>query len=391
MKNGVVGFVKSAICFFLIASLCGCWNSRELNSLAIVTGVGIDRAEEPEKIKITAQVVRPGEIAQKGNNSGGSTVPAYWNVTHTGNTVFGAIRSLSEESSRRLFFPHEEILIFSNTISEEGVRAYLDFFTRDPEPRNNIWILIAEGTAEEILNVPAKLEKIPSVKISQMVVNHNAITSQSVAVTIDDFITNLLSPTTAPIAPIIGTTGDGEDRTMVMTGTAVFKGDKMVGRLDQMEGRGLLWVQGKIKSGIIEVQDPKGDLVSLEIIRAGSKITPVLQDGKIIMKVEITEEGNIGEYTGSENLSDTSMIAFLEQKKTEAIRDEILAAFEKARELDADIFGFGNVIYQRHPKVWKDMQKNWDELFQEIELEVSIQAKLRLMGRISNPNVPEQG
>jgi spore germination protein KC len=76
------------------------------------------------------------------------------------------------------------------------------------------------------------------------------------------------------------------------------------------------------------------------------------------------------------------MVAFLEQKKTDAIRGEILAAFEKARELDADIFGFGDAVYQRYPKEWESMKDRWDEIFPDIELEISIQAKLRLMGRI---------
>lgn len=389
MKNGVAKFMKSAICFLLITGLCGCWNSRELDSLAIVLGVGIDRAEGPEKIKIIAQVVRPGEISSKGKNGGGGETPAYWNVENTGDTVFGAIRGLSDKSSRRLFFPHEEVLIFGRSVAEEGVRAYLDFFIRDPEPRNNIWILVSEGTAEEILNVPAKLEKIPSVKIADLVKNHNTITSQASAVTLHDFTTGLLSETTAPVAPMIGVTEDDGNQTMVITGTAVFKNDQLVGKLDEIEGRGLLWVLGEVKSGIIEVEDPQGCLVGLEIIRASGKFTPLLENGKVVMKIEVEEEGNIAEYAGSENLANASMVAFLEQKKTDAIRGEILAAFEKARELDADIFGFGDAVYQRYPKEWESMKDRWDEIFPDIELEISIQAKLRLMGRINNPNVPQ--
>lgn len=390
MKNGAFRFTQSAVCFFLIAGLCGCWNSRELDSLAIVLGVGIDQPEGPDKVKITAQVVRPGIISSKGKDGGGSSnVTAYWNVENTGDTVFGTIRDMSGKSGRRLFFPHEEILIFGESIAKEGVREYLDFFTRDPEPRNSILLLVSEGTAEEILNIPAKLDTIPSIKIANLVKNHNAITSHSSVATIHDFTTRLLSDTTAPVAPMIGISGEGENRLMEITGTAVFKEDKMVGKLDDIEGRGLLWVLGKVKSGIIEVTDSQGSVVSLEIIRASGKMTPVLKDGKVIIKIEITEEGNIGEYTGSESLANTSMIALLEQKKTDAIRNEILAAFEKARELDADIFGFGDAIYEKYPKEWKSMKSNWDEIFPEVELEISIQAKLRLMGRINNPNIPQ--
>ena len=390
MKNHLGRIMKPAICLLLIAGLCGCWNSRELNSMGIVLGVGVDQPEGPEKVKVIAQVVRPGEILSKGKDgSSSSEVPAYWNVESTGDTVFGTIRGFSKESSRRLFFPHQEVLIFGKDIAEEGIRPYIDFFTRDPEPRNNIYILVAEGTAGELLNVPAKLEKIPSTKIAQLVRNHNTITSQSGAVTVHDFVVRLLSDTTAPVATMIGVTGEGENQTPEITGTAVFKGDKLVGKLNETEGRGLLWVLGEVKSGIIEVKDPQGSLVALEIIRASGKLTPELRDGKVIMKIKITEEGNIAEYAGSGNLTDAAMIAYLEQEKTNAIRGEILAAFEKARELDADIFGFGDAIYQKYPEQWKSMKNNWDTVFQEIELQISIEAKLRLMGRAYNPNVPQ--
>ena len=50
---------KIIICFLAVALLSGCWNSRELNELGIVVGVGIDKGEADNSVKITAQVVKP--------------------------------------------------------------------------------------------------------------------------------------------------------------------------------------------------------------------------------------------------------------------------------------------------------------------------------------------
>jgi spore germination protein KC len=164
----------------------------------------------------------------------------------------------------------------------------------------------------------------------------------------------------------------------------------MIGELDKTEGRGLLWVLGKVKSGIIEVEGPSNDKVSLEIIRAEGKVTPELKNNKIYIKITINEEGNVGEQQGTENLSPPAEVASLEKKKIEAIRNEVMAAVKKAQELDADIFGFGDAIHRKYPEQWKELESKWDELFPSVEVEVKIEAKLRLMGKILKPIAPEQ-
>jgi spore germination protein KC len=394
MKKHVGKLFRTAVCILCMVSLSGCWNSRELDTLGIVMGVGIDKPEGGGKVQITAQLIRPSGIgASQGSSAtsgkGGSDTEAFWNVVNTGDTVFGVLRDMTNQSSRKLFFSHYDALIFGKSIAEEGVQEYIDFFARDPEPCNNVWVLVSQDSAGEILDVKSKLEKIPAVKIAEMVKDQAKYASQSSAVKLKEFVTRLMSKTTAPVATMIEVSGEGENKTVKITGTAVFKENKLVGKLDKFEGRGLLWALGEVKGTIIEVEDPNGSIVCLESIRSSGKIVPEIKDGRVIIKVNIIEEGNIGEYTGKESLSELSFISLLENKKSEAIRNEIMAAFKKAKELNADVFGFGDAVHQKYPDQWKSMEGNWDEIFQNIELEVTIDAKLRLTGRINNPSVPK--
>lgn len=48
---------------FLILLLGGCWSKRELNELAIVAAVGVDRVNE--QYEISVQIVNPGQVASK--------------------------------------------------------------------------------------------------------------------------------------------------------------------------------------------------------------------------------------------------------------------------------------------------------------------------------------
>ena len=58
--------------------------------------------------------------------------------------------------------------------------------------------------------------------------------------------------------------------------------------------------------------------------------------------------------------------------------------------MDADIFGFGESIQKKYPKEWANMENNWDEIFPQTEIEIHVDAKLRLMGRVAVPAVPKE-
>ncbi|MFZ5944672.1 MAG: Ger(x)C family spore germination C-terminal domain-containing protein [Bacillota bacterium] len=143
-----------------------------------------------------------------------------------------------------------------------------------------------------------------------------------------------MSKTTAPVASLVEVSGEGQEKTARLEGTAVFKQDKLVGFLNKEETRGLLWVLGQIKSGIIAVESPGGNgKVSLEIIRASSKITPEIKDNELSITVEIKEEGNLGDQMGTGDLTKAAAWNSLEKRQVAAIRNEIMAALKRPRNL----------------------------------------------------------
>ncbi|GEM_PF-6407581 len=102
---------------------------------------------------------------------------------------------------------------------------------------------------------------------------------------------------------------------------------------------------------------PGGDgKVALEIIRASSKITPEIKDGRVHIKVEIKEEGNLGCQSCPEDLTLPPKVASLEKEKQAAIRSEVMAALKKAREFNTDIFGFGDAVHQNTVKSGKTLK-----------------------------------
>lgn len=116
------GICEFIIIILLTISLSGCWNRRELDELGIVMGMGVDRQEKSGKVQITEQIVKPGEIKTSKKEGGGGGGEAFWNIVYSGDTVFSTLRGITSISNRKMFSPHNQVLIFGLSAVEGGVK-----------------------------------------------------------------------------------------------------------------------------------------------------------------------------------------------------------------------------------------------------------------------------
>ncbi len=379
----------------IIALNAGCWSRRELDHLAIVSGIGIDFNDDVSnspQVRLTAEIIRPqGGKQNSGSGGSNSSEKAFLNLQSTGKSVFDALRNFTLESSRRLYISHNELLVFGYDVAKDGVRDYLDFFTRDYETRRNTWVIISRNKASDIFAANEGLENVTARKISRIIETAEA-TSQIAEVDLQEFLQRMLSKSRAPVAPIMDVTQEeGKNKKVFVSGTAVFNRDRLVGELDRRETRGLLWVTGEVRSGIVTVDCPGNEgKISIEILGSESKITPQVNEDNIVMNVSIRAEGNIGGQMCSESLASNQAMKIVEQEFSNAIKQEVFAALQKARELNADIFGFGDVIYKKDNSIWKaGLDREWQDYFNAVEVNVIPETKILRTGLITKTPKPE--
>lgn len=340
----------------------------------------------------TFQVIKPGEVAQPKLKGGGGGESPVWIGTSKGKTPYEAGRNISFQSSRRLFFSHDQALIFGMDMARHGVRPPLDLDIRFVQTRLLEFVIVAKGTAKEVLEVPAGLEKIPAFEIAGLITG-GKYTSEVAPVTLEDFFGYLVSRTRAPIAPQIEVFKAGKEKRFRLSGTAVFRRDRWIGELNQIETRGLLWVLGQVKRGVINIPArPGSEEVAAEIIAAESKIRPEIRNGKVLIHIQINTEGNLQDILAPHGLTDSWKInkKLYELEKLEAgvIRQEILAAWKKAHYLNADIFGFGEAVHRRYPRQWKSMEPKWDRIFPRLKIKIAVNPVLKRVGEIMEPAIP---
>lgn len=377
--------LKIALCMGLITNLTGCWGLHELNTLAIVQGVGLDKRADQDQTDVTVQISKPTGSHQSKKEGGNDTAKAYWNVTNTGDTFSSALRQFTNDSIRRLYFPHNKVVIFGRDLAKDGVQTYVDFFIREHENRLTVKVLVANHKARAILEVQPRLENITASDISDMLQNQS-ILAKSAQVNLKQFASRLMSKTAAPVVPIVDISSEEGKEKIVISRLAVFKKATLAGELNMAEARGLFWVIGKVKGGILEVAAPDGEgKASFEILRSKSKIIPKIQNNKVSFLIKIKEEDMLHSQSSPKNLTLVPVSKALGKVKNDAIHNEVMAALKKAKKMNADIFGFGEIVHKKFPKQWRKMESEWDDLFPNLEVEVQVESVMRRVGTISKP------
>jgi spore germination protein KC len=369
----------------------GCWDLLELNKRAIVVGLGFDSSPHEDKILISAQIVVPSNVKTPQTAGGGDGQP-YWIATNESTTVFEGMRAMTHVSSRKLFFPHNQIIIFGEDLAKKGIKDYLDLLMRDYEFRETNWIIVSEGKAQDILDTKTRVNNISAFFIRDLITERK-FSSQAMAINIKDLARKITSKSTAPIASYIYLENTGQEKRLNLSRTAVFDNNmNMVGTLNNYESRGLLWVLGEVKSGIIVVESPNGKgNYSLEILKVKSKIIPEFKDGKPTITVRVKESSNLGETSCLEDLTKPEAWELMDSLQNEAIHQEISIALDKAQELKADIFGFGEAFHKKYPRLWNEMEPNWQEIFSSLEVNIIVESKVGNPGVIIKKVFSEKG
>lgn len=370
--------------FLIMVLVSGCWGRRELDTMSLVLGIGID-AKENQQTLLTFQLVKPAAMGS-GSQTGGASKGAETShvVESQARTIFDAIRNVTLHHSRRINFTHNLVLILGEKAAKRGVEEYIDMLGRDAETRPTQQVLFTPGEAIEVLKVNPHMETITAMEIQKILTNAGA-TSKMQPVILQDLMEALLNKTLAATVPLIRIEHREAGKGLVMDGTAVLKGDRWVGTLTPLETRGMLWVTGGVKSGIVVLTVPKGGKVSMEIVSASGKFEPELSGKRLKMKVAVQVETNVGGMMTTQKLITPLGLAQLARQTEGVVRNEIKNTLDRAQTLKLDIFGFGGAVYRKYPREWKRLEPVWDDAFSGLEVEIRVKAKVRLVGKIIQP------
>ncbi|MFS0891493.1 Ger(x)C family spore germination protein [Peribacillus frigoritolerans] len=379
--------------FLMLPVIClsGCWSSIELNKLAIVTAMGIDKTENG--YLVTVQILNPSELAGDAR-SGRTEVVTF---KKSGATIFEAIKSLSTDVPRRIYVAHLREVVFGEEMAREGIAKPLDVLSRQKELRSDFYMTVAKGsTAYDTLNVQTALEKIPANKVFDSLENSAKRWAATKTVTLDELVSSIVSKGREAMLTGIYVYGDPESGSNVTNAQnlspksglrldylGVFKKDKLVGWLNKNDSKGVSYITDTVKS-TVETIPCEGEKITINTFKSKTKVKGKVEKGNPKIDINVSSEGSIGEVECTIDLTKPEKIEELNKRYAKDIKGKIEGSIKTLQEkYQSDIFGFGEEIHRTDPQAWKRLEGNWGQEFANLDVNVTVKAKIRNLGTIS--------
>jgi Ger(x)C family germination protein len=252
----------------------------------------------------------------------------------------------------------------------------MDHLLRYQEFRPNMWVLVGRSDAESVVKSPVDHETVAARGLATLVENEvragNARASQ-----LHMLAEEMLDKTRAATTALVGVGSQGPQPGLNVVGTAVVKTGRFIGELDQRSTRGLMWALGEVKGGSITVQCRCGRDCSVFLRRAEGRITGKMKDGRPEITVAVMEWGTLDTLECPEDPTQPGTLEFLNSQQARLIEGEIREALTRAREMNADIFGFGSAVHASYRGDWKAIERQWDRLFAEAEVNIRVETRLQ--------------
>jgi spore germination protein KC len=248
----------------------GCWNYREVNRMAIIGGMAIDKDESLSEYKLTIEVMKsvPGETG------GGKVESDIYEVR--GKTIFEAVRNFILKVGRKTYWAHAKAVIIDKNIVEKDIVPVLDWLYRDSEVRRDIYILITKGhTAGELLRADTGLDDTTSFHIFSIVQSYKFVYKYP-ETELWEVVEAISHKEKSILIPIVQL-AEGERKPSEVRGSAIFNGDKIIGYLSEEDTRNVMWLNGELKKGLFTVKniDDTNNDITFEVFT--NKVKPKVE------------------------------------------------------------------------------------------------------------------
>ncbi|MBB3113568.1 spore germination protein KC [Paenibacillus phyllosphaerae] len=374
-----------AVSLLMLIMSSGCLGKQEINDLAIVTAVGIDNGEN-NHVKLSVQIVRPADArGQTGAPSGGTGEPIY-SIQATGRTIFEAARNLARFSSRRVYWAHNFVIVLGEGYARKGIADMIDFFTRNHELRMTTWVVVTPEEAGQVIATITGMEVVPGEAIDKLF-RYNQIVAEAPGTNMMRLQESFLAEGTEPVLAKVqlrprGISNKNPDQfgsldQVVLSGAAVFEGDKMKGWLSPSEAKGLLPFIEEVDSEIMVINcpDDSNNHATLEIKSLEQRVKTRFVNNQVKVQVAQTANANLVEMGCEQPFTEIKdqMTLALKQKLENQVLKTASAAQKKYK---SDIMKIGQVFHNTYPLEWKQIHSEWNRYFEKAEITVSADAKI---------------
>lgn len=381
-------FSTLVIIIFSAIIFSGYLHEQDLDDLAYVIAIGIDVGDN-DNLEITFQVSIPSENGSN-SSSNSSSSSSSSSQNESSDTLNKTIECKSINSgldlannviSKRVDLSHCKFVVFSQEIASYGIYEYIYTLENDLELRSNCNIIVSTSDAKEFLESSNPILENSTAKYYEIISTASKYTGYTSNITLNSVYTSI-SDTFGETCTILGNIQEqeGEAPEIILSGLAVFKGDKMVGTLSVEETIPYLIITNQLNESTISTYSPFSEdkLMDFHVsVFANTKHKVTLNGTSPHIKTDIFLDATLLSNSNDFNASSPQDIAKVEEALSNYIKDEVHKFYEKtSKEFKSDISRLGKYAVYQFPTI-KDWEEfDWVNKYEESTFEVNVDVNL---------------
>ena len=370
--------MKKIIILVLCLLLTGCYNYKELNKIAIVSSISIDKKDNNYLVGAQVLNVKPKDD----NNS--SNVIVY---EEEGKTIEEALRNITKKSNKKLYGGHLSKLVISEEVAKDGIIDIVDLFQRLPEIKDEFTITIVKGIeANKVIKIMTSPESIPADFVKNVIESADVDSALTYSSKLDEFVSFYLKKYIDPVITVLEVKNYDKDGTSIKNNESTYPKTKIVldyvgitykGKLedylDKDETIGFNFVRDNIDQMIIPIKCDQNNYTSISILDSKTKVKV---DNKYNITINVNNKSSLNEYNCGNKINKNK----LEKDTNKKIKKYINKAIKKQEKSNSEFLGLKRYIYLKYPKY-----KN-----EEYKVKIKVNTKITRTGEINKSSKGEK-
>ena len=357
--------------------LSGCWDSKTIQDVNYIVALGFDYKEG--EYRVYAQMLDFANVAKQ--EGGGGTKASIWIGEGKGRSVRQAMVSLYDTAQQLVFWGHVSSFVFTESALRQGVDQFVDALIRYREMRYTQWVYGTKEPIQSLLNTVPFFHLSPLSSILSEPEGNYEQHSFPEPIRLNRFIADMREPGRTVLLPAIGIDKkvwkkDGKpDPKLLLNGLFLIQNGTNVTWIERSHLLGLQWLNNRAEAIQLSLYEGKRKLAQLTMDSSKHVSKAKVQEGTIVLDLEIQTSGRIAELYEEMELEKIRKLA------EEKVRAEITQTFEYARRKKVDVYRGEYILYHDRFRAWSELTGNGNRREIPIKLgKVNVRVKVTQSG-----------
>ena len=265
--------VKIIIMIFIISVyLTGCYDNREIDTLATVMAVGIENGDRNDEKLYTFALSDTGSLKSKSSGDGTALICC----SQSGRDLRSAIFEIDKKISKNLSFSHISAIIFSQEVAGAGMYDDLSFFESNSKVRPQVIVALSEISPKKYLEaLNPELEANPEKYFRSIFEKSRSyVANMSLRTFTDSYHTG-----ETVVAPVIAgkeKAKELKEEDAAISSAGIIHEARLVQKLSNDAYGGLLFSEKNVRINNIIVRNIKKPRVEVELSQSKIKVNVIL-------------------------------------------------------------------------------------------------------------------